>query len=265
MKLNVGCELDFESQYPINMVLMLRPRSGHGQRIIQEEYLLEPSVPVSEYTDSFGNLCQRLINPGGLFKVKTSAIVEAADEIDVAFGAHFVPVERIPDEILTYMLPSRYCESDKVGKLALDIVQGYDPGYNQVEAIRQWIYRNIAYEYGNSNSSTSAADIVLRRIGVCRDFSHLGIALCRSLNMPSRMVVGYLYQLYPMDLHAWFETYVGGRWYAFDATQAQPKGNRVVIAYGRDAADVALATQFGPMFLVNMKVWVESNESAAVP
>ena len=158
----------------------------------------------------------------------------------------------------SFLLPSRYCQSDLLGSLANEIVAGIDPAYDQVEAIRNWLYTHLDYHYDTSNASTSAVDTAQSRVGVCRDFVHLGIALCRSLTIPARMVVGYLYQLEPMDLHAWFEAYVGDRWYTFDATQSEPRGNRVAIAYGRDAADVALATQFGPLTLTEMKVWVEA-------
>lgn len=257
MKLSISCQLDYEIEQNTPLILMLRPRSGSGQWIMKEEYLLEPSVPVSEYTDLYGNLCQRLFTPQGSFTIKTSAIVEVADQIDVDFSANFVPVQELPDESFVYLLPSRYCESDKLGNLAASIVGDIENGYEQVEAIRKWINENIRYEYGHSNASTSAQDTEQSRIGVCRDFSHLGVALCRSLNIPARFVVGYLHELKPMDLHAWFEVYLGGRWYTFDATQTEPKGNRVVLAYGRDAADVALATQFGNMELLNMVVTVE--------
>ncbi|WAL61729.1 transglutaminase family protein [Thermocoleostomius sinensis] len=258
MRLDAGCQIFFEATTPTPVVFMLRPRSGYGQWIIREEYLLQPSVPVVEYTDSYGNLCQRLVVPPGSFQVHTAAMVETADTIDVDTTASYVPVEQLPEQVLQFLLPSRYCESDKLGSLALDIVGEATPGYAQVEAIRQWIQSNVTYEYGTSNASTSAADTAKSKIGVCRDFTHLGMALCRSLNIPARMVVGYLYQLEPMDLHAWFEAYVGDRWYTFDATQVEPKGNRVTIAYGRDAADVALSTQFGAMQLLEMKVWVNA-------
>ncbi|MDQ3469810.1 MAG: transglutaminase family protein, partial [Actinomycetota bacterium] len=130
------------------------------------------------------------------------------------------------------------------------------PGYPQVEAIRSFIERNIVYQYGTSSMSTSAVETLEAGAGVCRDFAHLGIALCRSVDLPARMVVGYLHELQPMDQHAWFEAYVGGRWFTFDATQPTPRGNRVTVAYGRDAADVALVTQFGPMQLLTMAVFV---------
>ncbi|HEY9641850.1 MAG TPA: transglutaminase family protein [Coleofasciculaceae cyanobacterium] len=256
MRLQAGCQLSFEASAPTPVIFVLRPRSGSGQWIVSEEYLLTPSVPVVEYTDGYGNLCQRLVVQPGSFQIQTTACVETAAEIDVEPGAPYVPVELLPETVLQFLLPSRYCQSDQLGDLAIEIVGDTPPGYDQAEAIRSWIHQNIKYEYGTSNASTAALDTAQHRVGVCRDFAHLGIALCRSLNLPSRMVVGYLYQLDPMDLHAWFETYVGDRWYTFDATQAQPRGNRITIAYGRDAADVALSTQFGPMQLLEMKVWV---------
>jgi transglutaminase-like putative cysteine protease len=257
MRLNAGCQIDFEANAPTPLILMLRPRSGPGQWIVREEYMLEPSVPVVEYTDSYGNLCQRLVTPEGSFRVQTTASVETADEIDVKPGAPFVPVQNLPETALQFLLPSRYCQSDRLGNMASEIVAKSTPGYDQAEAIRRWIQANVEYRYGTSDASTSAVDTAEKKIGVCRDFTHLGIALCRSLSIPARMVVGYLYQLEPMDLHAWFEAFVGDRWYTFDATQKEPRGNRIAIAYGRDAADVALSTQFGPLQLNKMQVWVE--------
>lgn len=257
MRLEAGCKISFEAEAPTPLILMLRPRSGLGQWIVREEYELTPSVPLVEYTDSYGNLCQRLVIPEGSFQVSTTACVETADRIDVQLDAPFVTVQNLPDGVLQFLLPSRYCQADQFSELAQTIVAEADPGYAQVEAIRHWIQTQVKYEYGTSNASTSAMETSQQRVGVCRDFAHLGIALCRSLTIPARMVVGYLYQLEPMDLHAWFEAFVGDRWYTFDATQTQPRGNRIAIAYGRDAADVALATQFGPLTLQQMQVWVQ--------
>jgi transglutaminase-like putative cysteine protease len=256
MRLHAGCKFSFETNQPTAATFMLRPRSGDGQWIVSEEYITEPSIPVTEYTDSYGNLCQRLVVPEGNFSLYTSVTAETADEITVAFEAPFIPVETLPSDVLQFLLPSRYCQSDRTGSLAGQIVEGASLGYAQVEAIRSWIFSNVEYCYGTSTASTSAMETAEARIGVCRDFAHLGIALCRSLNIPARMVVGYLYDLKPMDLHAWFEAFVGDRWYTFDATQAEPKGNRIAIAYGRDAADVAFATQFGMLNLLEMEVWV---------
>jgi transglutaminase-like putative cysteine protease len=257
MRLNAGCELTFEGDAPTPLVLMLRPRSGYGQWVAREAYELTPHVPAVEYVDGYGNLCQRLTAPAGRLTIRAEASVETADAIDVAAGAPFTPAEELPDGALQFLLPSRYCQSDQLGALAQEIASAAAPGYDQVEAIRAWINANVEYRYGASDASTSAADTAERRVGVCRDFAHLGAALCRSLTIPARMVVGYLYRLDPMDLHAWFEAFIGGRWYTFDATQREPRGGRIAIAYGRDAADVALATQFGPAKLASMRVWVD--------
>ena len=258
MQLNAGCDLLFDAQGPTPLVLMLRPRSGAGQWIIREEYHITPAVNVTEFTDMYGNLCQRVVAPEGPFSIHFSATVQTADFIDVAPGAPYTPVEDLPDDVLHYTLPSRYCQSDQLGSLATQITATVEPGYDQADAIRRWIHENVRYQYGTSNASTSAVDTATQRVGVCRDFTHLGISLCRALSIPARMVVGYLYELKPMDLHAWFEGYVDGRWFTFDATQKQPRGNRITVAYGRDAADVAFTTQFGSMKLNRMKVWVEA-------
>jgi transglutaminase-like putative cysteine protease len=246
MWLRTICNFAFNITVPIPFILMLRPRSGDQQWIASEEYRLTPSVPVLEFTHDYGNLCQRLIAPVGLFEVYTSAEVMTADHIDQAFGAPFVEIQHLPDSVLSYLLPSRYCESDRFHQMASEITAGQKPGYDQVAAIVRWLCETITYSPGSSDIPVSATEVNLRQVGVCRDLAHLGIALCRSLSIPVRMVVGYLHQLEPMDLHAWFEAYVGGRWYIFDATQAKLKAGYVAVGYGRDAADVAVFNQFGP-------------------
>lgn len=258
MRLNAGCELLFETTEPAPLILMLRSRDGDAQRILQTGLQFEPQVPVVDYIDSYGNLCQRLVTPPGQLRVRSTVTAEVADSIDVQFGAEFVPVQDLPAYTLPFLLPSRYCQSDLMATLANDIVADIEPAYDQVEAIRHWIHTHIEYRYDTSDASTSALETEKNRVGVCRDFVHLGLALCRSLTIPARMVVGYLYELKPMDLHAWFEAYVGDRWYTFDPTQAEPRGDRIIIAYGRDAADVALATQYGPLNLTEMDVWVQA-------
>ena len=246
MWIRTNCDFSFDITVPVPFVLMLRPRSGAQQWVAREEYRLEPCVPVFEFTDPYGNLCQRLIAPTGAFNVYTSADVMTADCVDQAFGAPFVEIQNLPDSVLSYLLPSRYCESDRFHQMASEITAGQQPGYNQVAAIVTWLRNAISYRPGSSENPVSATEVNSRQVGVCRDLAHLGIALCRSLSIPARMVVGYLYRLEPMDLHAWFEAYVGGRWYTFDATQAELKGGYVAVGYGRDAADVAVYNQFGP-------------------
>lgn len=246
MWLRTSCEMTFNISVPTPFILMLRVRSGAQQWVASEEYRLTPRVSVNEFTDNYGNLCQRLIAPPGAFAVATCAEVMTADQVDQSPGAPFIDIEYLPDSVLSYLLPSRYCESDRFGQMATAITAGQQLGYDQVKAIETWLRTTIRYEPGSSDMPVSAVEVNSRQWGVCRDLSHLGIALCRSLSVPSRLVVGYLYGLEPIDLHAWFEAYIGGRWYTFDATQAELKGGYVVIGYGRDAADVAIYNQFGP-------------------
>ncbi|OIO74186.1 MAG: cysteine protease [Zetaproteobacteria bacterium CG1_02_53_45] len=246
MWLRTSCVLTFDIVVPTPFILMLRPRSGAQQWVAREEYRLVPSVPVFEFTDIYGNLCQRLIAQPGPFSICTSADVRTAEYLDQAPGAPFVDIQNLPDAVLTYLLPSRYCESDRFGQMANAITEGQSMGYDQVAAIEAWLRNSIRYEPGSSDVPVSAVEVNGRQSGVCRDLSHLGIALCRSLSIPARLVVGFLYGLEPMDMHAWFEAYVGGRWYTFDATQARLRGGYVAIGYGRDAADIAVYNQFGP-------------------
>lgn len=256
MILNAGCTISENVAVPSAVVLMLKPQSGLGQKVTACDVKINPPSNIVEYTDAFGNFCQRVILPAGQVTIECSCTVEASDVIATNPNAGFTLVQELPDNVLQYLLPSRYCQSDLMLNLATEIAGKAVPGYQQVETIRRWIQQNVKYQYGFSTPSTSALETAKSRVGVCRDFSHLGIAFCRALRIPARSVVGYLYQLDPMDLHAWFEAFVGGRWYTFDATQAEPKGNRIVLAYGRDAADVAQVSVYGPVQAGPVTVWV---------
>lgn len=263
MWLRTECNITFDVSVATPFILMLRPRSGMHQWVARESYTLKPSVPVIEYTDNFGNLCQRLVAPPGEFIIRTSADILTSDGIDVHPGAPFAEVQNLPDDVLTYLLPTRYCESDKFIELGREIVADASPGYDQVEAIVAWIRDNIHFNPHSTHFQMSAVEVNYQREGVCRELAHLGIALCRGLCIPARMVVGYLHRLEPMDFHAWFEAYVGGRWYTFDATQQCLSGGRVTVAYGRDAADVAIFNQFGPaLYPRDMSVRVNILDSA---
>ncbi|PSL23750.1 transglutaminase-like domain-containing protein [Chitinophaga ginsengisoli] len=257
MLLQASTFFEFYAEYPVTSIFMLRSKSEHAQIIRQEAFLTTPLLPLSEYIDTHGNICQRTILPAGITTIESSVIAECDMHIDVNTDAAYVAIEDLPDHVLQYLLPSRYCEADKVGAQAMEIVKDIQSAYAQVEAIRQWCYSNLYRQYGTTNSSTSAMDVLGSRTGVCRDFTHVAISLCRSINIPARMVVGYLYELKPMDLHAWFEAYVGNRWYTFDALMEQPVGGRIIMAYGRDAADVAFASHFGEVVMVKMEVKVE--------
>ena len=226
MWLRVGCDLLFEIEVPTPFILMLRPRSGAEQWIARDEFKIKPNVPVVEFTDNYGNLCQQLIAPAGNFSIQTKSDVKTSEWVDVEPGAYFVEIQNLPHSVLSYLLPSRYCESDRFCDLASNITANQLPGYDQVAAIETWLINTISYIPGSSDYPISAIEVNNRQSGVCRDLAHLGIALCRSLSIPARMVVGYLY--------------------TFDATQTGQKGGYVAIGYGQDAADVAVFNQFGP-------------------
>jgi len=256
MRLDASCEINFQTDQFVPAILMLRPRSGWGQWIAREEYAILPRVSVIEFTDIFGNLCQRIVIPPGETQLRASCTADTPDEVDRDVNAPYITPDYLPENVLHFLYPSRYCPSDQLSALAGEIVQGLPLGYLQAEAIRAWLHAHVEYRYGTSTQSTTAIETAQTRSGVCRDFAHLGIALCRSLNIPARMVVGYAYQLEVPDIHAWFEAYIGGRWFVFDGTRKQTTGNRIAMAYGRDATDVAFVTQFGQLNLTRLNVSV---------
>ena len=259
MKLKASCTLTVFAPADCPVIAMLRPRGGLAQQVISDHYTTHPWVNRTEYVDSLGNLCQRFVAPPGELQLNVEVVVDVSPEIDVAPDAPHTPVEQLPDEVLQYLLQSRYCPSDKMAERAHRIVGDAPRGYAQAEKIRAWIHAMLIYEYGVSTATTDALDTLSHGAGVCRDFAHVGIALCRSLQIPARIVVGYLHGLQPMDLHAWFEAFVGGRWYTFDATQDAPRGGRIVLAYGRDAADVAFLSDYGtqPLQINQLQVDVQ--------
>jgi len=247
------------------MVLMLRPRSGPNQWVAREAYQMTPAVVAVEVTDSFGNLCQRLVAPPGEFCVFTSADVMVYQQSVEPTNAPFIEVPDLPPDVLTYLLPSRYCESDRFGEMASEIVGDQPPGYAQVAAIRDWVQNNIRNVAGSSTYPVSATEVNARGEGVCRDLAQMGIAMCRALCIPARLVVGYLHELEPMDIHAWFEAFVGDKWYPFDPSAPHSSGARITIAQGRDAADVAVYNQYGPLLLPrSMSVTVEPRDAPSV-
>lgn len=257
MRLKVRNYLRIQADNDCPVIAMLRPRSGAAQWMVSETYGMEPWVPTVEYVDPHGNLCQRFTVPAGGMTIDVEAVMETEAAIAVMPDAPLTPITELPDHVLVYLLQSRYCPSDKMDERARDIVADLVPGYAQVEGIRRWIHQNLEYEYGVSDASTDAIATLRAGAGVCRDFAHVGIALTRALGIPARQVAGYLHELDPMDMHAWFEAFVGGRWYTFDPTQAEPRGGRIVVGYGRDAADVAFISNYGPMAVDEMKVTVE--------
>lgn len=257
-RLRASCSLTFDVELPTPMVLMLRPRSSAGQWVVREEYSFAPEVMVDEVADAYGNLCQRLVAPVGRFAVYTEVSVVVQADTPAPDEARFIEIPDLPADTLIHLLPSRYCEVDRFGEMAWQIVGDASPGYDQVDAICDWVRENIRNRPLSSTYPVSAIEVNQRGEGVCRDLAQLAITLCRALCIPARLVVGYLHKLEPMDIHAWFEAYVGGKWWTFDPAVDPGYAPRITIARGRDATDVAIYNQYGPLLLpTDMRVTVE--------
>jgi len=264
MRLRASCELRFNSLRESPVVVMLRARCGSSQRVIQDALRVAPGVPTSSFTDVFGNRCDRLVAPPGELIVRSEIVADVAAHVAAEANAPRTPFGKLPADALHFTLPSRYCPADKLRALASEVTQGCPPGYAEVRAISDYVRQRLAYQYGVSNASTDALETLQMGAGVCRDFAHVAIALCRSIDIPARMVVGYLHGREPMDLHAWFEAHVGGRWYTFDPSESELRGGRIVLAHGRDATDVAFVTDYGHLALLSMQVTVRDRVLAAV-
>ena len=245
--------LEYEVDATSEFVFMIHVTDMPGQKLIEESLLVEPAMPYRCYTDdATGNRYLRLQAEAGKFKVIYRAIVDRS-VAPLAPDTPEVAVHDIPADVLHYVTPTRYCESDVLSADAQALFGAMAPGLQRVQAISDWVQNNITYRIGSSDASTSAADVFAHRTGVCRDFAHLSIAFCKALNIPARMVGGYaIFADPPPDFHAVFEAYVGGRWVMFDPTGMAPVEHVVRIATGRDAKDVAFATIFGPARMTSM-------------
>jgi transglutaminase-like putative cysteine protease len=265
LKVHVGCEFEYTSAGPVPMVTLVRVRPrGSEQRLLEESLRFEPDVPTHDYLDEFGNRHLRLTLPGGGLRFRYDARVDVHGAPDpVRPELPVAPVEALPDSALVYILPSRYVQSDLLVERAWRLFGETPPTWARVQSVCDWVHANIEYRPGSSGTATTALDILEQRAGVCRDFALVSVALCRALNVPARYTFGYLPDIgveppdTPMDFHAWFEAYVGGRWYAFDARHNQPRIGRVVVGRGRDAVDTALSTSFGAVRLERMLVWAD--------
>jgi transglutaminase-like putative cysteine protease len=262
MRVRIGCEFDYESLGPVPMLMLVRAQPDGEHQTLYESRWTEPEVPVHEYVDAFDNHCWRFVAPEGRFRIRYDALVDITGEPDsVVPDAPLSRVEDLPDSALVFTLASRYIQSDLLIQTAWDLFGDTPPTWARVQAVCDWVHTNIAYETGNSGPTITAMDVFERRVGVCRDFALMAVAFCRALNIPARYTFGYLPDIaveppdVPMDFHAWFEAYLGGRWYTFDARHNVPRIGRVVIGRGRDAVDVAMATQYGSSRLNAMTVW----------
>jgi transglutaminase-like putative cysteine protease len=262
-----------ESPERTPMMFIVRPCAYDRHQLREEFRRVSPALPIEAYTDPFGNRTWRLVAPPGTLRIQYDAIAEVPPTPDLAFDdLPPTPVELLPYDISSYMLPSRYCESDLFADDAWALFGAAPAGWTCVQAICTWVAGNITYGPG-STSQTSARQAYQQRRGVCRDFAHIAISFCRALNIPARYVSGYLpdspetVDPTPMDFHAWFEVYLSGAWYTFDARHLTPQIGRVVIGRGRDAADVAMNTSYGRSQLLDMRVWADevADVSALAP
>jgi len=219
---------------------------------------------VTSFVDVFGNECQRLVAQQGITFLEYDAVVEDTGEPDVcAPEAEQISPEKLPDDCLVYLLGSRYCETDRLSQLAWKLFGDVPAGWARVQAVCDYVHARLTFSYGFARATRTAVEAHEERVGVCRDFAHLAVAFCRSLNIPARYVNGYLGDIgvepdpAPMDFNAWFEAYLGGRWYTFDARHNQRRIGRIVVARGRDATDVPLLNTFGPHELQRFEVWTD--------
>ncbi|HEV2661961.1 MAG TPA: transglutaminase family protein [Ktedonobacteraceae bacterium] len=274
MHIRVGCEFRYEATWPTPTVIQVQSHPDGAHQVLREEWQTTPNLPMSAYHDIYGNLCQRLVLVPGENVLRYDATVAVADGYDeVKKDAAQMPVEELPAEVLLYTLPSRFCLSDMLSDTAWQLFGQTKPGWERVQAICDWVYNNIRFQYGTSTQITTALDVYEQRVGVCRDFTHLAITFCRALNIPTRYVFGYLPDIgvpvpdAPMDFCAWMEVYLDGRWWTFDPRNNTPRMGRVLIGRGRDALDVAMVTTYGGPILRQMTVWADdaSSPSSATP
>jgi transglutaminase-like putative cysteine protease len=248
MKFSVGSSLQYDVAADTTLILNVEAQHGGGQSVLNEQFSISTGIASeSHVVPETGNRYRRMVLPPGQHQILYNAEVETHPFIGAPARIAQVPVAELPFDVISHLSPSRYCQSDKLGRFAWREFDGVGNGYETVTAICNWIFENVDYLEGSSDISTSAYDTFTLRAGVCRDFAHLGITFARALGIPARFVSAYAYELQPQDFHAVFEAYLGGRWYLFDATRRCPIDGLVRIAIGRDAADSAFATYFGQL------------------
>jgi transglutaminase-like putative cysteine protease len=265
MQIQLGYELVYECPQPTPMLLVLNVHhSRAADLIVPDRLVADLPVPLRGYHDGFGNWCTRIVAPAGQIRLTARGVINDMGKPDpVVPEARQRPVEELPDDTLVFLLGSRYCETDRLSEIAWSLFGGSPPGWARVQAICDYVHQHIAFGYEHARATRTAWEAFCDRTGVCRDYAHLAVAFCRCMNIPARYCTGYLSDIgvpasdAPMDFAAWFEAFVGGAWYTFDPRNNVPRIGRVLIARGRDAADVAIATTFGPNTLVHFSVQVE--------
>ena len=264
MLIRLGYDIQFDVPAPLAFVAQLRvhPSRTADLRepdVVQVEHE-SGRVASYEYSDTYGNICTRFLAPAGHLRLSNSTLIEDSGLPDlVAWGAREIPPQELPDDVLCFLLSSRYCEVDQLSAIAVELFGGIAPGWNRVQAICNWVNAKVTFNYGMTRPTKTALDVFTERVGVCRDFQHLAVTFCRCLNIPARYVAGYLGDIgvplrLPMDFSAWFEVYLDHKWWAFDARNNEPRIGRVLMATGRDATDVAITTSFGDARLVHFEI-----------
>jgi len=265
MQLRIGFELIYDCPQPTPMIFNLNVHFTRVADLVgRDDLVIDPPVPRAAYRDSFGNWCTRIVAPKGRTRVSADAVVRdsGAPEATVP-QAPQVAVQDLPEETLLFLLGSRYCETDRLSETAWSLFGQAPAGWGRVQAICDFVHRHIAFGYEHARMTRTALEAFHDRTGVCRDYAHLAVAFCRCMNIPARYCTGYLGDIgvtplpAPMDFAAWFEAFLGGQWYTFDARNNTRRIGRVLIARGRDASDVAISSTFGPNTLASFRVWTD--------
>ncbi|WP_445369634.1 transglutaminase-like domain-containing protein [Methylomonas sp. BW4-1] len=265
MKIAIGYELIYDCPQLTPMLLTLSVHFTRASDIIAPDYLItNPVIPIRPYRDSFGNWCSRIVAPRGRLTLSAQGVVRDTGVPDRSISqARQTPVEQLPDDTLVYLLGSRYCETDRLSEIAWQLFENAPTGWAHVQAICDYVNRHIEFGYQHARFTKTAWEAFQERTGVCRDYAHLAITLCRCMNIPARYCTGYLGDIGmpppygPMDFAGWFEAYLDGNWYTFDARNNIPRIGRILIARGRDAADVPISCSFGPNTLISFKVFTD--------
>ena len=265
MQLRVGYELIYECPQPTPMMLMVNiHHSRAGDIVVPDHLTTTPALPFKSYRDAFGNWCTRIVVPSGRTRLSATAIVnDSGLPESVALSDRQGTVQDLPEDCLLFLLGSRYCETDRLTDVAWSLFDKASRGTRQVQAICDYVHQHVTFGYADARPTKTAWEVFTEQKGVCRDFAHLAITLCRCMNIPARYCTGYLGDVglpppyAPMDFAAWFEAYVDGQWHTFDPRNNVPRIGRVLIARGRDATDVAISNAFGPNTLTGFTVWTD--------
>jgi len=272
MLIRYGYELTFECTQPTLMLCLLDAHEDRAHEIVYNSgFKTTPAIGSSSYNDSFGNQVRKFVAPAGSLTISRDCVIKDTGQPDpIIEGAQEVPLDRVPNEYLVYLLGSRYCETEKLSQIAWDLFGSTPTGWHRVKAICDFVNAHVAFGYQFARNTRTAFETYQEKVGVCRDFAHLAVTFCRCMNIPARYANGFLGDIgvppdpAPMDYSAWFEVFLDGRWITFDARHNHPRIGRILVSYGRDATDISLVTSFGPHRLDQFRIWAEEVDTVAV-